>query len=50
VPRHPHTDEEWLERLESDDETVVISALHSACPCGGSPRRFEEYKALLTRF
>jgi hypothetical protein len=42
VPRNPRTDEDWLERLESDDELLVISALHSACPCGGSARRYEE--------
>jgi hypothetical protein len=50
VPRRPRTDDDWLERLQCDDETLVISALHSACPCGGSARRFEEYKQVLERF
>jgi hypothetical protein len=50
VARQLHTDEDWPERLNCDDETVVISALRAACPCGGSSERYEEYKQLLTRF
>ncbi len=46
----PRTDEQWLADLESDDEAVVISALHAACPCSGSSRRYEEFMSVLHRF
>ena len=46
----PRTNEQWLEQLESDEESVVISALHAACPCGGSSERYETYMHVLRRF
>jgi hypothetical protein len=50
VPRPPRDDEDWLAQLESDDEILVVSALHAACPCRGPARRYEEYMDLLHRF
>jgi hypothetical protein len=49
VARQPRNDDEWLARLESEDERTVIAALHAACPCSGSSRRFQDYKDLLAR-
>ena len=40
----------WLSDLESDDESVVISALHSACPCSGSAELYQDFMPLLHRF
>jgi hypothetical protein len=50
VSATPRTDEQWLADLECDDEAVVISALHAACPCRGSSRRYEGFTAMLQRF
>ena len=36
--------------VESDDEAVVIRALHEACPCSGSAELYEEFMPLLQRF
>jgi hypothetical protein len=36
--------------LESSDEARVISALHRACPCSGSPDLYEAFIPLLHRF
>jgi hypothetical protein len=41
---------EWALGLESDDESVVISALHEACPCSGSFQLYEEFMPILNRF
>jgi hypothetical protein len=49
VSTKPRTDEQWLADLESDDETLVISALHAACPCRGSARRYQEFMPILLR-
>lgn len=43
-------DEELLRDLNSDVEAVVVSALHSACPCSGSSRQYERFMAILGRF
>ena len=34
-----------LADLASDDEATVIRALHSACPCTGSPDLYARYQA-----
>ena len=42
--------QDWLADLASDDEAVVISALHEACVCTGSAELYEGFLPLLQRF
>lgn len=39
--------DEWLADVASDDEAVVVRALHQACPCSGSAVLYERYTAKL---
>ena len=39
--------EEWLANLASEDEAVVVRALHQACPCSGSAFLYEQYTSRL---
>ena len=42
---HRLSKEQWRAALDSDDEAAVISALHQACPCSGSPALYEAFRA-----
>ena len=44
------TDEDLMRDLGSEQESVVVSALHAACPCSGSSRQYESFMAILGRF
>jgi hypothetical protein len=43
----PDEDPQWMSELLSDDERTRVRALHAACPCSGSMRRWEDYMGLL---
>ena len=47
---HRLSKEQWRAALDSDDEAAVISALHQACPCSGSPALYEAFMALLGEY
>ena len=46
----PTDSAQWLQDLESDDERLVIRALHRSCPCSGSSALYEEFMPILARF
>ena len=39
--------EDWVADLASEDEAVVVRALHQACPCSGSAVLYERFTARL---